>query len=118
MEEPMVQSPAAGMALTERVKWDLTLSLALCEMQSVFASAEKRRELLYALLRGGFQVRMHSYEYFIRRGKFVSMVVLNPTWNLARIRLVRWNLEESIRAAKEIEMVLRGLDPGVRIEVV
>lgn len=87
-------------------------------LKSALASAEKRRELLYALLRGGFQARMHSYEYFIGRGEFVSIVVLNPEWNLARIRLIRWNLEKSIEAAKEIEIVLKGLDPDIGIEVV
>jgi len=86
-------------------------------LTSAFASAEKRRELLYALLHAGFQARMHSYEYFIRRGKFVSIVTLSPAWNVARIKLMGWNIRDSTESAKEIEIILKGLDPGIRIEV-
>jgi len=85
-------------------------------LTSAFASAEKRRELLYALLHAGFQVRMHSHEYFIRRGKFVSILVLSPAWNMAKIKLIGWNLMDSIESAKEIEIILKGLDPGIKID--
>jgi len=85
-------------------------------LTSALASAEKRRELLYALLHAGFQVRMHSYEYFIRRGKFVSIVILSPTWNTAKIKLIGWNLKDSAESAKEIEIILKGLDPGIGID--
>lgn len=90
----------------------------MLQLPSVFASAEKRRELLYMLLHIGYQARMHSYEYFIRKGEFVSIVVLNPTWNLARIKLIRWNLDDSIKAAKDIETILKNLDPGIKIYIV
>jgi hypothetical protein len=86
-------------------------------LASTFASVEKRRELLYILLRRGFDTRMHSYEYFVRKGNFVAIVVLSPNWNLARIKLIGWNLRASMEAAREIGDMLRELDPRMRIEV-
>jgi len=87
-------------------------------LTSAFASAEKRRELLYALLHAGFQVRMHSHEYFIiRRGRFVSIVVLNPTWNMAKIKRIGWNLGDSTESVRDIEIILRDLDPGIKIGI-
>jgi len=86
-------------------------------LTSAFALAEKRRELLYALLRAGYRARMHSYEYFIiKGGKFVSIVVLSPTWNMAKIKRIGWNYRDSTESAEDIEIILRELDPGIRIE--
>jgi len=87
-------------------------------LTSALAFPEKRRELLYALLRAGFQARMHSYEYFIiKGGKFVSIVVLSPTWNMAKIERIGWNNRDSTESAEDIVIILREIDPGIKIEI-
>lgn len=86
-------------------------------MRSVFTFLEKRMELLYALQRNGYEARLHSYEYFVRKKKFVSIIVLSPEWNLARIKHVAWNFEESVLAVRQVEAIIRGIDPGIAIEI-
>jgi hypothetical protein len=85
-------------------------------MLSIFTFPEKRMELLYLLQRNGYKVRMHSYEYIVRGRKIVSTIILSPEWNSAKIRCIKWNLEESLQAIKRIEAMIRSLDPNIKIE--
>jgi len=87
-------------------------------MISVFALVENRRKLLFRLQKAGLQVRMHSYEYFIRRKRFVCVLVLSPTRSLATIYDVGWNGIEAKEAVDEISKLLKEMDPTIRIEYV
>lgn len=70
------------------------------------------------MIKSGFKVRMHSYEYFIRRKKFVCVVVVYPEWNSATIYKVKWNIEESERAVENIVKILETLEPKLKIEII
>ncbi len=61
---------------------------------------------------------MHSYEYFIRKRRFVCMLVLSPTQRLATIYEVRWNRREAEEAVEEVSELLKEMDPEIRIEYV
>ena len=77
-------------------------------MPSPFASLEMRENLLYRLMKEGFHLRMHGYEYFIRRReKFVCLVVLYPTWGSAHIYKISWNPKESEEAIQVISKILK-----------
>ena len=79
---------------------------------------EKRREFLYSIIKNGFKVRMHSYEYFIRKEKFVCIVILHPQWNSATIHRITWNMKESERAAEGIAKILKEVDPTIEVAIV
>jgi len=88
-------------------------------MSSAFASLEMRKTLLYRLMKEGFHVRMHAYEYFIRRGgKFVCVVVLYPTWGSAHIYKISWNPKESEEAIQLISKILKEMDPNINLKVI
>jgi len=88
-------------------------------MPSAFASLDMREILLYRLMKEGFHVRMHGYEYFIRRrGKFVCVVVLYPAWSSAHIYKISWNPQESEEAIQVISKVLREMDPNLNLKVI
>jgi len=87
-------------------------------MIPVFASLENRRKLLFRLQKAGLQARMHSYEYFIRKKRFVCVLVLSPTRSLATIYEVRWNRIEAEEAVDEISKLLNEMDPTIRIKYV
>jgi len=61
---------------------------------------------------------MHSYEYFIRKRRFVCVLVLSSTRSLATIYEVRWNRIEAKEALDEISKLLKEMDPIIRIEYV
>jgi len=87
-------------------------------MIPIFASLENRRRLLFRLQKAGLQARMHSYEYFIRKRRFVCVLVLSSTRSLATIYEVRWNRIEAKEALDEISKLLKEMDPIIRIEYV
>lgn len=87
-------------------------------MIPVFASLENRRRLLFRLQKAGLQARMHSYEYFIRKKRFVRILVLRSTRSLATIYEVRWNKTEAKEAIDEVSKLLKEMDPTIRIEYV
>ena len=87
-------------------------------MIPVFASLENRRRLLFRLQKAGLQARMHSYEYFIRKKRFVRISVLSSTRSLATIYQVRWNKTEAKEAIDEVSKSLKEIDPTIRIEYV
>jgi len=87
-------------------------------MIPVFASLENRRRLLFRLQKAGLQARMHSYEYFIRKKRFVRISVLSSTRSLATIYQVRWNKTEAKEAIDEVSKSLKEVDPTIRIEYV
>jgi len=87
-------------------------------MIPVFASLENRRRLLFRLQKAGLQARMHSYEYFIRKKRFVRILVLSSTRSLATIYEVRWNKTEAKEAIDEVSKSLKDMDPTIRIEYV
>jgi len=88
------------------------------KMTPFFASLENRRRLLFRLQQAGLQARMHSYEYFVRKKRFVCVLVLSPTRSLATIYEVRWNRVEAKEALDEISKLLKEMDPKIRIEYV
>jgi len=60
---------------------------------------------------------MHSYEFYIRKTKFVSILTLNPCWNLATIYRITWNIEESEEAVKDLTKILREIDGEINVQV-
>lgn len=86
-------------------------------MPLAFDSMAKRRELFHRLVKEGFHARMHAYEYFIRRRKFVCALVLYPVRNSVTIYRIDWNLKESEEAVKTITKILREMDPKLEIEI-
>lgn len=87
-------------------------------MIPVFASLENRRKLLFRLQKAGLKARMHSYEYFMRKNRFVCVLVLSPTRSLATLYEVRWNRIEAKEAVDGISKLLKEMDPTIRIEYV
>jgi len=87
-------------------------------MIPLFASLENRRKLLFRLRKAGLQARMHSYEYFVRKKRFVCVLVLSPTRNSATIYEVRWNRTEAKEAADQISKLLKEMDPTITIEYI
>jgi len=87
-------------------------------MIPIFASLENRRRLFFRLQKAGLQARMHSYEYFIRKKRFVCVLVLSSTRSLATIYEVRWNRTEAKEAIEELSKLLKEMDPKIRIEYV
>jgi len=61
---------------------------------------------------------MHSYEYFIRKKRFVCVLVLSPTRNSATIYEVKWNRIEAEEAVDEISRLLKEMSPTIKIEYV
>jgi len=84
----------------------------------IFASPENRRRLLFRLQKAGLQARMHSYEYFIRKKRFVCALVLSSTRSLATIYEVKWNKTEAEEAINEISKLLKEMDPTIRVQYV
>lgn len=86
-------------------------------MPAVFSLPDNRRSLVFRLMKEGFKVRMHGYEYFIRKGKFICMLILYPYWSSAVIYRVEWNLKEFNEAIDRITRILREIDSELKIEV-
>ena len=93
-------------------------SISHRDMAPIFASLESRRKLLFRLQKAGLQARIHSYEYFIRKSRFVCMLVLSPTQRSATIYEVRWNRREAEEVVEEISKLLKEMDPAIRHEYV
>jgi len=74
--------------IQERKYHSITIILAW-KMIYLFASLDNRRKLLFRLQRASLQARMHSYEYFIRKNRFVCILALSPTRNSATIYKAR-----------------------------
>lgn len=87
-------------------------------MIPIFASLENRRRLLFQLQKAGLEARMHSYEYFVRKKRFVCVLVLSSTRSLATIYEVRWNRTEAKEAIDEVSRLLREMDPTIMVEYV
>lgn len=81
---------------------------------SAFNRLENRILLKNKLSEKGFSVRFHSYEYYIIRNKFVSIVLLEPNFNRILIHKIGWN-PESEAAIKEIYSVVKEIDPFAEI---
>lgn len=86
-------------------------------MPQIFESMDKRREFFNRLITEGFHVRMHSYDYFIRKRRFVCTVLLNPVWGSATLYRVNWNLKESEEAIQKITRILKEMDPSLKIRI-
>ena len=83
-----------------------------------FTTPERRRELCNQLRAAGFKVRMHSYQYFIRGAKFVCVLILHPHWQTATLHRIKWNLDESVQAVRNIARLVKTLDPELAIQIV
>lgn len=86
-------------------------------MSSPFKFLEKRILLRKKLVDSGYQVRMHSYEYYVIKGKFVTIISIEPEFNRASIKKISWNLKGSILAIEEILGMLKEIDPKLFVEV-
>jgi len=86
-------------------------------MASPFKYLEKRILLRKKLSDKGYDVRMHSYEYYVIKEKFVSIISIEPEFNKASINKISWNLKSSIPAIGEIYEMLKEIDPKISIEV-
>jgi hypothetical protein len=86
-------------------------------MSSPFKFLEKRILLRKKLVDSGYQVRMHSYEYYVIKEKFVSIISIEPELNKASIEKISWNLKGSILAIEEILGMLKEIDPNLFVEV-
>ncbi|MBS7609017.1 hypothetical protein KEJ19_00390 [Candidatus Bathyarchaeota archaeon] len=69
---------------------------------------------LHALQREGFQVRMHGYEFFVRKSLFVCALSLLPWSGIVLIRLIPWNREESEASIIKMLNILRSMDPNIK----
>ena len=54
---------------------------------------------------------------YIRKTKFVSILTLNPLWNLATLYKIKWNLKESEEEIKNLTRILREIDNKIKIQV-
>jgi len=84
-------------------------------MSSPFKRLENRILLRKRLSERGFNVRMHSYEYYVMKEKFVSVIFLEPNFNRAMIHKISWNPKDSSIAVKEIYSTIKEIDPGVQV---
>ena len=87
-------------------------------MISKFISIKNRMLLARRLKENDYKFRMHGYEYYIRKTKFVSILTLNPLWNLATIYKIRWNLKESEEAIKDLTKILKEIDSELHIQII
>ncbi|MEM3404312.1 MAG: hypothetical protein QXJ17_07245 [Nitrososphaeria archaeon] len=86
-------------------------------MASQFKQLEKRVLLRKKLSESGFEVRMHSYDYYVIKEKFVSIISLEPEFNKASIKKISCNLKGSIPAIDKIYKIVKEIDPKITIEV-
>jgi hypothetical protein len=86
-------------------------------MASRFRQLEKRVLLRKRLSDSGFEVRMHSYDYFVIKEKFVSIISLEPEFNKASIKKISWNLKGSVSAIDKIYKIVKEIDPQITIEI-
>lgn len=86
-------------------------------MASPFKYLEKRILFRKKLSDKGYDVRMHSYEYYVIKEKFVSIISIEPELNKASINKISWNPKGSIPAVGEIYEMLKEIDPKISIEV-
>ncbi|MCX8189513.1 MAG: hypothetical protein N3F64_07350 [Nitrososphaeria archaeon] len=86
-------------------------------IKSSFTRLENRILLKNRLYEKGFSVRFHSYEYYVIRNKFVSIILLEPNFNRVLIYKISWNPIESEIAVKEIYSIIKKIDPFVKIIV-
>jgi len=86
-------------------------------MASRFRQLEKRVLLRKRLSDNGFEVRMHSYDYFVIKEKFVSIISLEPEFNKASIKKISWNLKGSVSAIDKIYKIVKEIDPQITIEI-
>lgn len=86
-------------------------------MPQIFESIDKRRELFNRLTKEGFYVRMHGYDYFIRKRKFVCTVLLSPVWGSATLYRISWNIKESEEAIRKITKIIEEMDPSLKIRI-
>ncbi len=84
-------------------------------VESAFKRLENRILLKNKLYEKGFSVRFHSYEYYIIRDKFVSIILLEPGFNRVIIHKISWNLPDSEVSVKEICSIVKEIDPFVKI---
>lgn len=84
-------------------------------VESAFKRLENRILLKNRLYEKGFNVRFHSYEYYVIRDKFVSIILLEPNFNRVLIHKIRWNLPDSEVSVKEICSIVKEIDPFVEI---
>jgi hypothetical protein len=86
-------------------------------MKKDFSPLSKRLKLLNRLVSEGFSVRMHGYEYFIRKNKFVCVLLINPSKNEANFYRILWNYQESIVSIRKIMKILLEMNPSIRIGI-
>lgn len=82
-----------------------------------FESQADRLRLLNLLIKEGFGVRMHAYEYFVRGRYFIAFIQLMPSQNLAIIMGFKWNEEEFKRNLDRIVASIKQIDPTITIEL-
>ena len=61
---------------------------------------------------------MHSFQYFIRRDKFVCILTLHPHWQTATLHRIKWNRDESVRAVRDVARRVKTLAPELAVEIV
>ncbi|MBC7091969.1 MAG: hypothetical protein H5T50_08720 [Nitrososphaeria archaeon] len=84
---------------------------------SSFRRLENRILLRRMLSERGFNVRMHSYEYYVIRDKFVSVIFLEPEFNRVLVHKISWNPKNSSLAVKEIYSIIKEIDPSIEVHV-
>jgi len=60
---------------------------------------------------------MHSYEYYIIKDKFVSVIFLEPEFNRVLVHKISWNPKNSSSAVKEIYSIIKEIDPSIEVHV-
>ncbi|MEM2896218.1 MAG: hypothetical protein QXG01_01370 [Candidatus Bathyarchaeia archaeon] len=69
------------------------------------------------LIAEGFSVRMHGYEYFVRKNQFVCVLLINPSKNEANFYKMAWNYQESMESIQKIMKILLEMDPSMKLEI-
>ncbi len=87
-------------------------------MVHIFDLPENRLTLLRRLECMSFKVRMHGYEYFVRKDLFVFVLILLPAQRRAVFYKVAWNLHESLKAIEVAVDVIEEFDAGLAVEVI
>jgi len=86
-------------------------------MKRNFSSLNERLKLLNRLIIEGFNVRMHGYEYFIRKNKFVCILLINPSKNEIEFYRIPWNYQESMNSIQKIIRILLEMNPTIKLEI-
>ncbi|MEM2998723.1 MAG: hypothetical protein QW542_07235 [Thermoproteota archaeon] len=85
--------------------------------RSILIFPENRLRLAHLLMRNGFKVRMHGYEYLVAYGSmFLCLILLQPSEGTVLIREFKW-IKESSKLVERIVGLIKTLDTASKVIV-